>query len=63
MCPACLATAATTLITAAGVSSAGGFGAYLAAKLLRVASAPDDFQLRMQPEGESHGSTAHRLAR
>jgi hypothetical protein len=62
MCPACLATAATTLITAAGVSSAGGFGAFLASKLLRAAS-PEDFQLRMQPEGESHGSTAHRLTR
>jgi hypothetical protein len=63
MCPACLATAATTLLTAAGVSSAGGFGAFLAAKLWRAGAEPEDFQLRMQPEGENDGTTAYRLAR
>ena len=59
MCPACLATAAMAV---AGVTSAGGFGAFLAAKLLRTGAEPEDFQLRMQPdEGGDHGPAARRV--
>ena len=59
MCPACLATAAFAV---AGVTSAGGFGAFLASKLLRTDGGAEDFQLRMQPEGEDHGTTEDRVS-
>ena len=59
MCPACLATAA---LAVAGVTSTGGFGAFLAQKLLRTGVGAEDFQLRMQPEGEDHGTTQNRVS-
>ena len=59
MCPACVATAA---LAVAGVTSAGGLGAFLAEKLLRAGTGPEDFQLRMQPEGEEHGATQNRVS-
>jgi hypothetical protein len=59
MCPACLATAA---LAVAGVTSAGGFGAFLAKKRLRTGVGAEDFQLRMQPEGEDHGATQDRVS-
>ena len=62
MCPACLATATTAVLAAAGVTSAGGFGAFLAQKLLRAETGAEDFQLRMQPEGEEDGATQNRVS-
>jgi len=59
MCPACFATAA---LTVAGISSAGGFGAFVASKLLRTGTGAEDFQLRMQPEGEEDGTAQNRVA-
>jgi len=58
MCPACLATTAWLVASAA---SAGGLGA-LVAKKLRAGTGPEDFQLRMQPEGEEDGTTENRVA-
>jgi hypothetical protein len=59
MCPACLASAA---LAVAGVTSAGGFGAFVASKLFRTETGGEDFQLRMQPEGEEDGATANRVS-
>jgi hypothetical protein len=59
MCPACLATAA---LAVAGVTSTGGFGAFVASKLLRTGVGAEDFQLRMQPEGGEDGTTEDRVS-
>jgi hypothetical protein len=59
MCPACIATA-TWLV--AGATSASGIGALALVKRLRPGSGAEDFQLRMQPEGEEDGTTEDRVA-
>jgi hypothetical protein len=59
MCPACIATAAWIV---AGATSASGLGALALVKKLRAGTGPEDFQLRMQPEGEDDGSTENRVA-
>jgi hypothetical protein len=58
MCPACLAATAAIV---AGATSAGGLGA-LVAKKLRAGVGAEDFQLRMQPEGERDGTPEDRVA-
>jgi len=52
---------ATTAWLVASAASAGGLGA-LVAKKLRAGTGPEDFQLRMQPEGEEDGTTENRVA-
>jgi hypothetical protein len=59
MCPACIATAAWLV---AGATGASGLGALAVAKLFRADRGADDFQLRMQPEGEEHGPAENRVA-
>ena len=59
MCPACIASA-TWLV--ASVGSASGLGALALVKRLRGRTDAEDFQLRMQPEGEDDGPTENRVA-
>jgi hypothetical protein len=59
MCPFCIATTAWIV---AGATSASGVGALALTKLLRSGTGAEDFQLRMQPEGEEDGSPENRVA-
>ena len=59
MCPACIASA-TWLV--ASMSSAGGLGALAIVRRLRTKPDAEDFQLRMQPEGDEDGTTENRVA-
>ena len=63
MCPACLATAATTVVSAAaGVSSVGGVAAIVVARLAARPNPATDGNITPL-EGEDNGAAENRVAR